>query len=381
MNRDILHTVFEETAQRYPDRLAIEHGRRQITFRNLNKACNGIARRLQSLGIAQRFVVGLFLESGIPYVAGVIGIMKAGGIFMPLDIESPENRLAGILEMTRPSIVITGPRKVEQVRALFERRGTRPCIAVIDDDLNLEELGHDRSVLDRDSDDGNPAPLMDADQGSYIVCTSGSTGEPKAILGCHKGLSHFIRWEIGEFGIDAVARVSQLAPVTFDASLRDFFAPLVAGGTVCIPEADVWSSARRLVEWIARERLTLVHCVPSLFRLMTRELQDRADGGAVLPDLRYVLVAGEALYGRDVDRWMDLVAGRIELVNLYGPTETTLAKTFHRITERPEYAQTIVPIGKPIADTDVLIIQDDRMCGTGEVGEIYMKTPFMTKGY
>jgi non-ribosomal peptide synthetase component F len=130
-----------------------------------------------------------------------------------------------------------------------------------------------------------------------------------------------------------------------------------------------------------KSRLTLVHCVPTVFRLLLKACETRGEVDGVLPDLRYILLAGEPLYGSDVMRWHELFGDRIELVNLYGPSETTLAKAFHRIRETPAEPDQVMPVGKPIANTALLILQDQRLCGIGEIGEIFIKTPFATKGY
>ena len=235
------------------------------------------------------------------------------------------------------------------------------------------------AVTVADHPDTEAEPVAHEDGGCYVMLTSGSTGEPKAILGCHKGLSHFVHWEVGELGLDETVRASQLAPTTFDVSLRDIFVPLLAGGTVCIPDTETRQSGRLLLRWMEDARVTLIHCVPSILRLLLREME--AEPGGRLPAVRHLLSAGEALYGADAIRWMDATEGRAELLNLYGPSETTLAKLFHRVTERPAEPNAVLPVGKPISNTAVLILNDGALCAIGEIGEIHIDTPFRTLGY
>jgi amino acid adenylation domain-containing protein/non-ribosomal peptide synthase protein (TIGR01720 family) len=251
-----------------------------------------------------------------------------------------------------------------------------PSPAAVSTDADSRLTQPEEEGATRDSSPYQPGP----DDGLYVMHTSGSTGVPKAILGCHKGLSHFIHWEIREFGIDPDVRVSLLAPPTFDVSLRDIFVPLLAGGTVCIPDLETRNHTSRLVEWLDQAKINLMHCTPSVFRLIMGEL-DMRQSPTALPALKRVLLAGEPLYGEDVNRWQAIMGNRVALVNLYGPTETTLAKLFHRIVFQPYDREQIIPLGHPISNTAVLILKDNRLCAIGEKGDIFIKTPFRTKGY
>src|SRR5262249_44749295 len=124
-----------------------------------------------------------------------------------------------------------------------------------------------------------------------------------------------------------------------------------------------------------------MHCVPSLFRALTAELHRRANGPSLLSNLRQILLAGEPLYGADVQRWRSVMGEQTELVNLYGPSETTLAKAFHRIRDVPSQNGRMIPVGRPLPNTALLIIRDGELCDPGEIGEVYIRTPFMSRGY
>ena len=200
-------------------------------------------------------------------------------------------------------------------------------------------------------------------------------------LGSQKGLSHFLHWEIGEFALGEESRVSQLAPATFDVSLRDILAPLLAGGTLCIPPDEARTDSRRLLTWLEAAKVSLIHCVPSLFRQLMAELGTEHRSETRLLNLTHLLLAGEPLYGADIQRWHALMGSRIQLTNLYGPSETTLAKAFHRITETPDEPARMVPVGKPLPNSALLIIKNGELCDPGEIGDVFIKTPFMSKGY
>ncbi len=186
---------------------------------------------------------------------------------------------------------------------------------------------------------------------------------------------------IEEFGINNTFRISKLSQVTFDASLRDIFTALVSGGTLCIPTQEARTNPLELLKWLISSQITMVHCVPSLFRLWIKEMEGWDNTEASFGSLRYILMAGEMLYVKDVLRWRAVAGNNVELVNLYGPTETTLIKMFHRIGELSGHHTNAIPVGVPISNTVVAIIKEGQLCRPGEKGEIYIKTPFMTKGY
>jgi amino acid adenylation domain-containing protein/non-ribosomal peptide synthase protein (TIGR01720 family) len=369
MDRRIFHTVVEHVVERFPTKVAIEHGEAAITYAALNRRANCVAHHLRQAGVGQGEPVAIYLPPGIDYVVALLGVAKAGAVFLPLDSQAPQRRFEHILHKADVKLIVTHDPLVEALQGRLQ---------------TLAAPGAIRGLvppIDGEAAEANPEVVAGPDDGCYIMFTSGSTGEPKAILGCQKGLGHFLHWEVGEFELDDTLRGSQLAPTTFDVSLRDILVPLSVGGTLCIPDEDMKNNYDRLLHWMQKSRLTLVHCVPTVFRLLLKALETRDDVDGVLPDLCYVLLAGEPLYGSDVMRWQHLFGDRIELVNLYGPSETTLAKAFHRIREVPAEPDRVIPVGKPIANTALLILQDQRLCGIGEIGEIFIKTPFATKGY
>jgi amino acid adenylation domain-containing protein len=359
MSKLIPHHVFEQTAATNGSRTAIEEPGRTITYAALNEAANRAAHGLtEKHALGRGDVVALSIPTGVDYVIALLAVAKAGGVFLPLDPAAPPRRQAQMLSVANPVLAISdGP--VEQ------QPGLKVC--------SLEELSLDRPE--------NPELTVGGDDASYIVFTSGSTGMPKAILGSQKGLSHFLHWEISEFALGVESRISQLAPATFDVSLRDILVPLLAGGTLCIPPDDARTDSRRLLSWLESAKVTLVHCVPSLFRQLMAELAAGSTPQAHLPDLQHLLLAGEPLYGADVQRWRALMGQRIQLTNLYGPSETTLAKAFHRITETPGEPGRMVPVGTPLPNSALLVIKEGELCDPGEIGEVFIKTPFMSKGY
>ena len=359
MDKKLVQSVFLSVSRTFPYNTAISEPDKNISYEQLNQYVNQAALQIAEYDIKNGDVVGLLIGASIDYVVAMLAVLKVGGVFMALDPETPKKRLEYIIHKTSPKLIITHKSELAELVANYPTPVT-----------NLK-ISPQQSAVE-------PEILVDGDDSAYIVFTSGSTGFPKAIEGQHKGLSHFIHWEMKAFELTETARVAWLAPPTFDVSLRDIFAPLLSGGTLVIPDPELRKKASYLPTWLADNKITLLHCVPSLFRLLMKE--DLAATN-LLPDLQTVLLAGEPLYAKDVMAWRELVGERIQLVNVYGPSETTLAKAYYPIKDLPAQPQAMIPIGQAISNTALLIIKNNRLCAIGEIGQIYIKTPFRTKGY
>ncbi|PWK15794.1 non-ribosomal peptide synthetase [Tumebacillus permanentifrigoris] len=360
--------MFDQQAERTPDQVAVSFGSQHVTYREVAQRANQLAHFLRDKQVGRSEPVAILLERSVEMVVSLLGVLKAGAAFVPLDPNYPQDRLSMILSEVAPNWVITQDSFEEQMRTLFSN--SQVLLTRQFTELHIYPTSSPELI-------NEPMDL------NYVFYTSGSTGRPKGVMGCHKSLSHFIRWEIEEFGIGAGDRVSQFAALSFDACLRDIFVPLCAGGVVCLPSQEVYHDRESLVNWIAGEELTLVHCVPSVFRQVLAELQtmERAEAAEKFPNLRHILMAGEVLEVKHVRQWMDIFGTRIQLVNLYGSTETTMIKMFHRIETLPAIGKPI-PVGRGMKGAVPLLLNDkQKLCGIGQVGEIYIRSPFLSLGY
>ncbi|HEU4508037.1 MAG TPA: amino acid adenylation domain-containing protein [Pyrinomonadaceae bacterium] len=363
ITHELIHEWFAETAARCPQAVAIECGERQLSYEEVDQRANTVANYLLNNGAGPGTIVALVTGEMSETIVGILGSLKAGAAFMPLDVRQPAARLRKLMELAPPEFLLT---ETKVVAALGQELLNAKVVCVD----GPEFLEYHNPVAPRVS--------CDPDQLSYIYFTSGSTGIPKAIAGRLKGIAHFINWEIEELGVGAGVRVSQLLSPSFDGSLRDVFLPLCAGGTVCIPERrEQILEGRGLVQWLEQARIEVVHCVPSVFRALVNE-ELRADE---LSAVRYVVMAGEALVGRDVGKWKAVYGERVGLVNLYGTSETTMAKFCYRVAPGDEERE-VMPIGKPIPGAQALVLNSKgEPCKRGMVGEIYIRTPYRSLGY
>ncbi|MGO4294286.1 amino acid adenylation domain-containing protein [Chitinophaga sp. RAB17] len=388
MDKKIIHTVFEERARAHPDNIGIRKGTREVTYGELNTAANRLAHFLRSISWHGDKITGVLMDPGIEQVMSMLAVFKAGVIYLPLSNDFSDVRFRQIFDSSFPPVLIVQQEAEKRIYELQNRIGAWADYLVVMDESYDFTVQHRRNeeyhqmVIDTGMlRADNPELISSGEDGNYIFYTSGSSGHPKAILGKQESLSHFIHWEIKEFGIDNRHRVSQLTQITFDASLRDILTPLCSGGILCIPPEATRQQLHQLIQWIISERISLIHCVPSLFRAITKEMQKAGGTGYNFPDLKYILLAGEVLYARDVLQWRALAGENTALVNLYGATETTLIKVFERIGEVSGDTATVLPVGKPIDNTSVVILNGKNICRPGEIGEIYIKTPFVSKGY
>ena len=219
-------------------------------------------------------------------------------------------------------------------------------------------------------------PDITPEDAAYIFFTSGTTGIPKGVRGCHKGLSQFIAWQRSTFDVRPDDRCAQLTSPSFEVILRDVFLPLVSGATLCLPDETADTASGDMVSWMDREGITIFHAVPTLGQAWLGTMAN----GARPRKLRWAFFGGEPLTDRLVARWRSVIPPTARIVNLYGPAETTLIETFHVIPEQPTHG--VQPLGKSLPNAQALVLNEEReLCGVGEPGEIVIRTPFRTFGY
>ena len=363
------------------ERIAIEWGNNELSYGVLDEMANRVANCLIAKEVSAGSIAVVLLDDRVLTIPVLLGIFRAGAVFVPLDGSYPEQRLRRIVAELSPDVFIIGEAYRDKVKAITGGYESTWKVITLGEWSRSTEFGDSVNPIAQSLKEysaESPAIRVDPDAIRYIYYTSGSTGQPKGIAGRLAGLSHFIQWEIETFNVDVSWRISQFISPTFDAYFRDVLVALCAGGTVCIPPDSPGNlKADVLIDWIDSKRINLIHCVPSLLQGVLAGPLDSEKFKA----LKHVLLSGEELHVSDVKRWMEVFGDRIALVNLYGSTETTMVKFFH-IVHQCDLPRGFIPIGKPMKGARALVLDDrQRVCPPGVAGEIYIRTPFRTLGY
>ncbi len=352
--------AFAQWTESAPHATAIRWRRQTWSYHTLSERSNAIAYGLTRRGLKRGGVVAVTGDPSFGLIAALLGVLQSGGILLPLDPRLPLRRRQVMLREAHAAFLLSVGH--DCACESIARIAIDPDIGFFPD-LQVSPgpwLSHPRP--------GDPA---------YVFFTSGSTATPKGVLGCHKSLAHFLNWQRDTFSIEPADRIAQLTALSFDPVLRDVFLPLSSGGILCLPDRVVaGGGACDFAEWMFREAISVLHTGPSL----AQAFLDTIDVPVELPDLRWVFFAGEPLQSSLVERWRKAFPGRYQVVNLYGPTETTMAKLYFTVPDPP--LPGVQPLGCPLPQTQALVLDGaGEVCACGEAGEIVIRTPFRTLGY
>lgn len=374
MKGKIFQHRLKEAFRQSGNKVAIEYGKQRFTYEELDKKSDDAAGRILARGFEREMFIGILLEDRIELIAAIIGILKAGCVFVPLDPANPLSRLQAMINSTGIKYLLVDEVGYKWLETGYSREEVhsgmkKPGYIRIDNPHHhnkTPEIPHQFPISYSPEDK------------IYVYFTSGTTDTPKGIVGKNKSLLQFIEWEIETFEINSDFRISQFITPGFDAFLRDVFVTLCAGGTLCIPEdKDIILNADNLTQWIDDNRINLMHGVPSFFRLISSNHMNRD----YFKDLKYIMLSGEKIHPPDLTHWYYIFGDRVQLVNFYGPTETTMIKSYYLI-RMSDVHKNRIPIGKPIKGTRILICNENmNQCGELIKGEIYIRTPYRTYGY
>ncbi|HEX5709303.1 MAG TPA: amino acid adenylation domain-containing protein, partial [Pyrinomonadaceae bacterium] len=362
-----IHELFEEQTARTPDAVALMFGEEQVTFAELNGRANKLAHHLRGRGVGPEVRVGVSVERSIEMVVALFAVHKAGGAYVPLDPNYPQERIAFMLEDARPSVLLTQERLAERLPAYAGK---------------VVRLDTDWERIESESDE-NPTPSAVSENLAYVIYTSGSTGRPKGVLGIHRACINRFEWmwERDPFGRDEIC--CQKTSLSFVDSIWEIFGPLLQGVPLVIIPDELVKDPPRLVEVLAERAVTRIVLVPSLLRALLD-----AGAGARLPRLRHWVSSGEALGPDLVERFKSQGDERgggdtsrtRRLLNLYGSSEVCADATCYETP--PQLEGRSVPIGRPIANTEVFILDRHlQLVPVGVAGEIYVGGEGLSRGY
>ncbi|NVZ39569.1 amino acid adenylation domain-containing protein, partial [Pseudomonas sp. 21615526] len=350
----LTHQVIAAQAERTPDAVALVCEQQQLTYRQLNQRANHLAHRLINMGVGPDALVGIAVERSVEMVVGLLAILKAGGAYVPLDTQYPADRLAYMLQDSGAQWLLTQA-------AVRDQLPIPPGVQVLvlsDTDETLQ---------------ANPQVAVQPDNLAYVIYTSGSTGRPKGVSVRHRGLANHMAWMCKTLPLQSSDRILQKTAFSFDASVWEFWLPLMTGAQLVMAQPGLAESLSLLWEQVEAQRITVLQLAPSLLQALLPEASD-----AQLASLNVVLCGGEALSTELSRQLQQRWSGR--LINLYGPTEATIDTSSHEVPVDP--AGPIVAIGKPIDNVRTYVLSEAfEPCPPGAAGELYIGGDSLARGY
>ena len=354
-----IHQLFEAQVERTPNAAALEYEGIRITYRELNRRANRLARYLRQLHVGPEKLVGIMLDRSVDMVVSLLAVLKAGGAYLPLDPTYPKARLEFMLVDANAGIVLTQKKYQDLV-------GNYGGKVVYADRLRL-----------RDGAGENDLKIeITAESAAYVIYTSGSTGTPKGVIGLHRGAVNRFSWMWKAYPFDAGEKNCQKTSLSFVDSIWEIFGALLQGvPTAIVPDA-VAREPQLLVRYLAERKVTRLVVVPSFLKGI---LDQCPDLGERLTGLRYCFTSGEALSVSLADRFREKLP-KCRLINLYGSSEVSADVTCYELEAVSDDAA--IPIGRPIQNTQLYLLDRDlQPVPVGVRGEIYIGGDNLARGY
>ena len=347
-----LHHLFEAQAERTPKATAVVFEDKQLTYGELNRRANQLARHLVKLGVGPDVLVGIFVDRSLEMVVGLLGILKAGGAYVPLDPAFPGDRIAFMLEDSEVAVLLTQRHLLDSIP------DNRAKVVVLDADWN--------EIAKEDAD--NPVSRYEAANLAYVIYTSGSTGKPKGVQISHRAVVNFMTSMRHEPGMTELDRLLSVTTLSFDIAGLEIYLPLIVGASVEIVSREVSSDGYQLLSKLASSGATVMQATPATWRMLMEA------GWKGTPHLK-VLCGGEAISRKLATQLLQRCGS---LWNMYGPTETTIWSTCSKI----ESEQATIVIGRPIANTDIFILDELlQPVPIGVAGELHIGGDGLARGY
>lgn len=354
---ECLHQLFEEQVQRTPEILAVENEAGRLTYAELNRRSNQLARYLRRLGVGPEICVGLCVERSLEMMIGLIGILKTGGAYLPLDPDYPPDRVQYMVGDAAIPVLLT---QASLIKRLPQSSAT---VLSLDSDWNL--------IARENSEDLNVN--VDGRNLIYVIYTSGSTGKPKGAMNTHAAVCNRLLWMQQEYGLNENDRVLQKTPISFDVSVWELFWPLLAGSRLVIAQPGGHKDPSYLGRVIAERKITTIHFVPSMLAAFLH-----AGAAAACSSLQRIFCSGEALSPQLAAECLNQIPAGLH--NLYGPTEAAVDVTYWHCTRAN--VEEGVPIGQPIANLRLYVLDADlKPAPVGSTGDLYIGGKGLARGY
>ena len=361
-----IHRLFEAQVERTPSATAVVFKHKRVTYQELNRKANQLAHYLQLLGVRPETPVGLCVERSLDMVVGLLGILKAGGVYVPLDPDYPRERLGFLLADTQMPVLLTHQHLVSRLPEHHPR--------LVHLDTNWQTIGQQSEM--------NLVGEVRAKQLAYVIYTSGSTGQPKGVLIEHQAIVAHC-WAIMQvYELGAEDCVLQFSTTTFDASLEQILPTLLVGAQLVLREQEVWSPAD-LLRTVKDLGLTVINLPPAYWHHVLQEWV-QTPTRLLGHRLRLVIVGGDRLPPEALQLWWQMPLRSVRLLNAYGPTETTITATIFDITRHmaQEQASENVPIGHPLPNRRIYLLNKaSNPVPVGVAGELHIGGDLLARGY
>ncbi|MBP6985093.1 MAG: thioester reductase domain-containing protein [Alphaproteobacteria bacterium] len=358
-----------ENALSQPNSKALITGNEQTSYGELADLSAYYFDQLES--IEKNDVVAISGVRDKRFYAAMLAALSAGATIYIFDPNTDKKLLQSTLTQINPRYCLLSDtadgKYIWQLKEVFHG------------DVTFISLGEniDRVRIENHPILNHVAHINESDR-AYVCSTSGSTGVPKIVQVAHGGLCHFIEWQVNQFKITSDDTCAQLTNPNFDVCYREIFTPLYAGGVLVVPDSDDYLTQGNFFQWLMDKKITFFHTVPSILNLLSAEISNYEE--LALTELRWVFSAGEPLHSELIKTIRSRVYYFPTLVNLYGPTETCLAKAYYVVPM--ELKEGVQPVGNPLPKTEIYVLNSTgTICGMGEAGEIHIRPPFTVLGY
>lgn len=397
-----IHDIFSANAEKHPERLCVVETasnsapHREFTYRQIHWASNVLAHHLVNSGVQRGEVVMIYAYRGVDLVVAVMGVLKAGATFSVIDPLYPPDRQVIYLTVAQPRALINLRKATQEAGQLSEKvrsfitnnlqlKVEIPSLALGDDGKVLGGDINGQDVLSKQQELGNKSTniVIGPDDIPTLSFTSGSEGIPKGVRGRHFSLAYYFPWMAQRFSLQEHDRITMLSGIAHDPIQRDIFTPLFLGAQLLIPSKDD-IQYEKLAEWMQKYGATVTHLTPAMGQILV------GNASAEFPKLHHAFFVGDILIKRDC-KVLQRLAPNVRIVNMYGTTETQRAVSYYEIpsfnddSTYLENMKDVIPAGKGMSDDVQLLVVNradpTKLCGVGEVGEIYVRAGGLAEGY
>jgi amino acid adenylation domain-containing protein/non-ribosomal peptide synthase protein (TIGR01720 family) len=364
-----VHQIFEAIVEQTPENIAVICGQQTFTYGELNNRANQLAHYLIRLGITKESLVGIYLERSPELIVALLGVLKAGGAYIPIDVKLPQDRIIYMLRDAQPSLILTTNNLQTH---LPEYPGQVLCLE--------QDLEQDWSAII-----ANPVNLVSGNNLAYVIYTSGSTGKPKGTMLTHKGFANYLNWAINTYPVTQGTGTAVQSSISFDATITSLYTPLLVGqAVVLLPEAEEIEALSNALN--SSTNFSLLKLTPAHLTILSQILPQQS----LVGHPKALIIGGEALTQQHLEFW-HTYSPQTKLINEYGPTETVVGCCIYDATVNATKKTTInsqktsssnIPIGRPIANTQLYIL--DRYLQPvpiGVPGELYIGGDGVARGY